>query len=148
MTWQQVAFKSITKWEGCRLRAYPDPATGSEPWTVGWGATGTGIGPETVWTQSQADADLQKRIDVLGSQIDNYNVPLTCNQKGALVSLAYNIGIGALNGSTVVKCLKRQDYPGASAAILMWNKANGKVMQGLVNRRKAEKAVFDSPETD
>lgn len=146
--WRQVAFNLISKWEGCVLHAYPDPATGGKPWTVGFGATGHDIGPNTVWTQAQANADLQKRIEKLGDAIDSYSLPLTCNQKGALCSLAYNIGIGALNGSTVVKCLKRRDYSGASAAILLWNKANGKIMSGLVNRRKDEKSVFDTPESD
>jgi len=146
--WQQVAWKLITDWEKCKLHAYPDPATGGKPWTIGWGATGMDIGPNTVWTQAQADADLQKRIDKLGESIDGYGVPLTCSQKGALVSLAYNIGIGNLGTSTLLKCLRRGDIAGASSQFLVWNKAAGKVMQGLVNRRKAEKAIFDSPETD
>ena len=148
MKWQQVAWKLITDWEKCKLHAYPDPATGGKPWTIGWGATGMDIGPNTVWTQAQADADLQKRIDKLGESIDGYGVPLTCSQKGALVSLAYNIGIGNLGTSTLLKCLRRGDIAGASSQFLVWNKAAGKVMQGLVNRRKAEKAIFDSPETD
>jgi len=148
VNWQQVSWKLITDWEKCKFHTYPDPATGGKPWTIGWGATGMDIGPSTVWTQAQADADLQKRIDKLGESIDNYSVPLTCNQKGALVSLAYNIGIGNLGTSTLLKCLRRGDIAGASSQFLAWNKAAGKVMQGLVNRRKAEKAVFDSPEAD
>jgi len=148
VNWQQVAWKLITAWEGCKLHAYPDPATGRKPWNIGYGATGRDIGPNTVWTQAQADADLQDRIDNLGQWIDNFGVPLTGNQKGALVSLAYNIGIGNLGTSTLLKCLRRGDIAGASSQFLVWNKAAGKVMQGLVNRRKAEKTIFDSPEAD
>lgn len=146
--WRQIAFRLITKWEGCELHAYPDPATGDSPWTVGWGATGPDIGPATVWTQAQADTDLQNRIDAIGSAIDVFGVHLNDNQKGALCSLAYNIGIGNLSNSTLLKCLRRGDYLGASAQFLMWNKAAGRVMNGLVSRRKDEKATFDAPETD
>lgn len=146
--WRQVAFRLITKWEGCRLKAYPDPATGADPWTIGYGATGPDIGPDTAWTQAQADADLQRRIDAIGSAIDGFDVHLNDNQKGALCSLAYNIGIGNLNNSTLLKCLRRGDTSGASAQFLMWNKAAGRVMNGLVNRRKDEKSTFDAPETD
>jgi len=146
--WRQVAFGLITHWEGCKLKAYPDPATGGAPWTIGFGATGPDIGPGTEWTQSQADADLQRRIDAIGIAIDGFDVPLNDNQKGALCSLAYNIGIGNLSNSTLLKCLKRRDIYGASAQFLVWNKAAGRVMAGLVNRRKDEKAIFDRPETD
>ena len=59
----------IRQFEGCaRLRpdgmveAYPDPGTGGEPWTIGWGATGSGIGPGTVWTQQRCDARLESDV--------------------------------------------------------------------------------------
>lgn len=146
--WRQVAFALITHWEGCKLKAYPDPATGGAPWTIGYGATGPDIGSTTEWTQSEADADLQRRIDAIGSAIDGFDVPLNDNQKGSLCSLAYNIGIGNLSNSTLLKCLKRGDYYGASAQFLAWNKAAGRVVNGLVNRRKDEKDIFERPETD
>ena len=146
--WRQVAFNLTSKWEGCELHAYPDPATGGEPWTIGRGATGPDIGPDTVWTQAQADADLQNRLDAIGNAIDGFDIHLNDNQKGALCSLAYNIGIGNLSNSTLLKCLKRGDYIGASAQFLVWNKAAGRVMNGLVNRRKDEKAIFERQETD
>lgn len=145
-TWQQVASNLIHKWEGCRLHAYPDPATGGAPWTIGYGATGSNIGPNTVWTQSQADYDLESRIEALGKQIDAYGIHLSDNQKGALISLAYNIGIGNLNSSTLVRFLKIGDLKDASDQFLVWNKAQGRVMTGLVNRRKDEQTVFNTIE--
>ena len=68
-------------------------------------------------------------------------VPLTQNQFDALVSLTYNIGSGAFNNSTLLK-LNKGDYQGAADQFLVWNKADGKVMKGLVRRREAERALF------
>ncbi|KQD16250.1 lysozyme [Acinetobacter baumannii] len=69
-------------------------------------------------------------------------MPLTQNQFDALVSLAYNIGSGAFKGSTLLKLLNKGDYKGAADQFLVWNKAGGKVMKGLVRRREAERALF------
>lgn len=143
-SWQQVASNLIHKWEGCRLKAYPDPATGGAPWSLGFGATGPGINQDTVWTQEQADADLANRISHIGSVIDGFGVSLSDNQKGALVSLAYNIGLGALSNSTLIRLLKAGDLVGASNQFLVWNRANGRVMTGLVNRRQDEQRVFNT----
>ena len=70
-------------------------------------------------------------------------VPLFPWEFAAFVSLAYNIGVKAFCGSTVVKRVNAQDYQGACDAILMWNKAGGKVLRGLVNRRETEKAICE-----
>ncbi len=69
-------------------------------------------------------------------------VPLNQNQFDALVSLTYNIGSGAFNNSTLLKKLNKGDYQGAADQFLVWNKAGGKVMKGLVRRREAEQALF------
>ena len=53
----------IKRWEGCRLEAYPDPASGGEPWTIGWGATGPGIKKGVRWTQAQADDRLALDVE-------------------------------------------------------------------------------------
>jgi lysozyme len=145
--WRQVAFGLLKQWEGCKLHAYPDPATGGKPFTIGYGATGEGIGPDTVWTQAQADGDLQRRVEALGEAIEGLaGVPLNAMQLGALVSLAYNIGLGAFGKSTLLRKLKAMDYAGAEEQFLVWNQAAGKVMQGLVNRRNAERSMFLSQE--
>lgn len=70
------------------------------------------------------------------------NVPLTANQCVALISLAFNIGAGAFKRSAVLAELNAGNYRGAADAIEHWNKAGGKVVQGLVNRRAAERALF------
>lgn len=72
-------------------------------------------------------------------------VPLNQNQFDALVSFAYNIGTGGFEGSTTLRRLNAGDYAGAADAMRMWNKSDGAVVQGLVNRREAEVRQFNTP---
>jgi lysozyme len=139
----EIATALIQKWEGCSLRAYPDPATGAAPWTIGYGATGPSITEGTVWTQAQADADLESRITAIATQIQNESsYMMDDNQEGACISLAYNIGITAFLGSTLFKNWNAGNAQAAADQFLVWNKAAGQVMQGLSNRRADERRVF------
>jgi lysozyme len=141
--WHTIACDLIKEAEGCRLEAYPDPATGGEPWTVGWGCTGPDIGPGTVWTQEQADADLQDRLDQVNRVVTQaVRVRLTPQQRAALVDLAYNIGTQAFLHSTLLQLLNAGDYAGAAKQFGLWIHANGKVMPGLVTRRGIEAKLF------
>lgn len=139
----EAALRLIKEFEGCKLTAYPDPGTGGDPWTIGWGSTGPGIGPGVVWTQATADArlaqDVQRFSDGVKSKI---KVPVSPNQLGALISLAYNIGLSAFGGSTLLRKLNAGDYLGAKEQFGRWNRAGGKVMRGLSRRRAAEASVF------
>lgn len=126
----------IKKFEGCRLKAYKDPAG---VWTIGWGHTkGVKAGDEI--TQEQADKLLRDDLAVYETKVDKYDNKYHWNQNqfDALVSFAYNIGsIDQLtsNGRRSIKTI--------SEKILEYNKAGGKKLEGLVRRRKAEKALFD-----
>lgn len=143
MTPIQMAMSLIHKWEGCVLTAYPDPATGGDPWTIGYGATGPDIQQGMVWTQDQADADLSNRLNSLSVEIDKACTnTMTPNQHAACMSLAYNIGIGAFLASTLLRVWNEGEAEQAADQFLVWNKAEGKVMQGLVNRRADERRVF------
>lgn len=129
--------------ESCQLETYPDPATGGEPWTIGWGATGPSIVPGVKWTQQQADGDLASRLGVIGRQIDSYVlVLLTPQQKAALADFIYNVGAGSFWSSTLLRKLNANDFAGAAEQFLVWNMANGKVMAGLVTRRTRERSLF------
>lgn len=147
----------IKRFEGCaRLRrdgmveAYPDPGTGGEPWTIGWGATGKGwgegtrIGPGTVWTQGQCDerfaSDLTAYADEVSRAIGD--AATSQNQFDALVSFHYNTG--AINRATLTRKHKAGDHAGAAAEFARWNKAGGRVLKGLVNRRRAEAELYTS----
>jgi lysozyme len=135
----------IKQFEGCRLEAYPDPATGGDPWTIGWGRT-TGVVKGQKITQAQADAWLLEEYDAFEKKVRAIlHVPLSRNQLGALVCLAYNIGIGAFSGSTLLKQINSGFIVEAAEQFARWNKAAGKVMPGLVKRRAAEKALFLKP---
>jgi lysozyme len=87
--------------EGLRLHAYPDPDTGAEPWTIGYGCTGADIRPGVVWTKAQADAALTQRIDQLQDQLDHL-LPwwreVSDARQDVLVNMAYNLGVRGLLG--------------------------------------------------
>jgi lysozyme len=155
-----IAIPLIRREEGCRLEAYPDPATGGDPWTIGYGATGAGIRRGTVWTLQQAEEDLEARVLEIAQQIlDEVQVELSDNQLGALISFVYNVGIGrhdnpgtaqdegtGFRGSTLLERLNAGDYQGAADQMLRWNRAGGRVNKGLAARRERERALFLAPD--
>ncbi|WDS36227.1 lysozyme [Pseudoxanthomonas sp.] len=145
MTSVAVTASLCRKFEGCKLTAYPDPATGGAPWTIGWGATGSGIGPGVIWTQAQADnrleQDVQKFVDSVRHMLTK---PANDNQLGAMASLAYNIGLSRFSGSTLLRLFNEGKPEAAAKQFDVWTMAAGKRMQGLVNRRAAERAVFEA----
>lgn len=132
----------IKRFEGCELSAYPDPGTGGDPWTIGWGATGPGIKKGVIWTQGEADErlerDLQNYADDVAKAIGD--APTTQEQFDALVSFHYNTG--AIGRATLTKLHKAGDYEGAGREFAKWVKAGGRTMLGLVRRRAAEAALY------
>lgn len=135
----------VKKWEGCKLEAYPDPATGGDPWTIGYGATGQGIVKGVKWSQKQAEDRLAIDIGrfMKGVQSVLVRKPKP-TQLAAMTSLAYNIGVGAFNKSTLLRKFNAGDIEGAAAEFVRWNKAGGRVMRGLTNRRLDEQRVFST----
>lgn len=137
----------IKKFEGCRLAAYPDPGTGGDPWTIGYGWThpvdGKPVRPGM--TIDEVTADRLLKTGLVGYENDVLKVvrvKLTQGQFDALVSFAYNVGSRALSTSALLKKLNTGDYAGAADEFLRWNKAGGKVLNGLTRRREAERALF------
>ena len=134
----------ICGFEGKRLVAYDD---GVGVWTIGFGTTiypnGIKVKKGGTCTEAQAKSymahDLKKFEQAVNGAV---NIPLNQNQFDALVSLAYNIGTGAFNKSTLVKKLNAGDIRGAADQFDVWVNAGGKRMQGLVNRRAREKALY------
>jgi len=143
MNLTQAGIDLIKKYEGCRLQAYPDPATGGDPWTIGYGCTGSDIRPGLVWTQDQANQELLKRLNILVSELNNLITDtLTDNQFNAVISLVYNIGIGAFEKSTLLKLINLGSYAKANAEFVKWDKARGTENRGLLARRQAEQRLF------
>lgn len=145
----------VAEREACRLHAYRNFE--GEPWTCGWGET-DGVGPDTVWTQAYADQrfceSLRERVTAV---IEACTVAPNENQLAALVSLAYNIGVGwkgktkpkgakdGLRQSTVLRQHNAGNFDAAANAFTLWNKVNGKVVKGLTTRRKLEAALYVTP---
>lgn len=137
----------IKRHEGVRLEAYPDPGRGWEIPTIGVGHT-SAAGPPAVArgmkiTEAGADAILRSDLAKFERAVTSLvHVPLTQAQFDALVSFTFNVGPGNLSKSTLLRKLNRGDYQGAADQFSVWNKSNGKVLKGLVNRRAAERALF------
>jgi GH24 family phage-related lysozyme (muramidase) len=141
----------IKRFEGCaRLRpdglieAYPDPATGGAPWTIGWGATGPGIGPATVWTRAECDARLEADIARHAADVERAlaGAPTTQAQFDALVSFHYNTG--AIGRATLTRLHREGRCEAAAREFARWNKAGGRVLRGLTRRRAAEAELYRS----
>ena len=134
----------ICDFEGKRLVAYDD---GVGIWTIGFGTTiypnGIRVKKGDTCTEAQAKAYMQNDLKKFEHAVnDAVNIPLNQNQFDALVSLTYNIGAAAFSKSTLVKKLNAGDIRGAADQFDVWVNAGGKRMQGLVNRRAKEKALF------
>lgn len=132
----------IKSFEGLELEAYLCPA---DIWTIGYGHTGNVKEGDRI-TKAEAEALLDKDLRTFRNGVKRLvKVTLNENQFGALVSFAYNLGLGSLQNSTLLKMLNAGDYTGAADQFLRWNKSGGKVLTGLVRRREAERAVFLTP---
>lgn len=132
----------VSSFEGLRLEAYPDPGSGGVPWTIGYGHT-LGVKPGDVITEEEAVRFLYMDAKRFERSVNrNVKVPLTQYQFNALTSFAFNVGGANLKSSTLLKKLNREDYNGAANELPKWKYASGKVMNGLIRRRKAERNMF------
>lgn len=148
----------IAEKESCRLKAYPDPGTGGEPWTIAWGET-SGVYQGQTCTQEWADTklcdDLTRRVEKIKSMC---TVAPDEHELAALTSLGYNIGLrrdkptkGGLYWSTVLRLHNEGKKNEAARAFLLYNKARDRTgqlreMDGLTTRRMAEAALYLTPD--
>lgn len=140
----QVGIDLIVSFESVELKAYDD---GVGVWTIGIGTTvypnGIKVKNGDICTLEQAKSYFKYDLAHFENTVNKLvTVPLAQNQFDALVSLTYNIGSGAFKNSTLLKKLNLGDYRGAADQFLLWNKAGGKVLQGLVRRRTVERELF------
>lgn len=135
----------IARHEGCRLKAYRDIVG---VWTCGWGET-RGVTAGMAWTQQQADERFCESLTEFAEGVRKLCTnPPSDNELGAMVSLAYNIGLGGFARSTVLKKHNAGDYQSAARAFALWNKAGGQVVRGLTLRRAKESAMYLTPDAD
>ena len=144
MKTSQSGISLIKGFEGKRLNAYYD---GVGVWTIGFGTIKY---PNGVWvkkgdtcTEAQAESYLKNDLVKFENAINRLvKVPLNQNQFDALSSFTYNLGETNLSSSTLLKKLNAKDYAGTADQFPRWNKAGGKVMNGLTRRREAELILF------
>jgi lysozyme len=131
----------VNSFEGLRLDAYRCAAG---VLTIGWGSTGPHV--KDGMTISLEEAETLLKTDLArferGVEAMTEGVATSDDQFAAMVSLAYNIGLGAFLGSTVLKRHKLGNRMGAANAFLMWNKAGGRILKGLIRRREAERKLY------
>lgn len=134
----------IKEFEGVRLKSYKCPAG---VWTLGVGHTSAAgppkVGPGMEITNAQAMKILAQDLVQFEDGVDAaVKVPLTQNQFDALVSFAFNVGLGALQKSTLLRKLNAGQYGAVPAELMKWTKAGGKELPGLIRRRRAEAALW------
>ncbi|EPV2527008.1 TPA: lysozyme [Enterobacter hormaechei] len=134
----------IKQFEGCKLTAYQDSVG---VWTIGYGWTqpvdGKPIRARMTIKQETAERLLKTGLVSYESDVSRLvKVGLTQGQFDALVSFTYNLGARSLSTSTLLRKLNAGDYAGAADEFMHWNKAGGKVLNGLTRRREAERALF------
>ena len=136
----------IKEFEGIYLNAYMDP---SNTPTIGWGTItypdGTKVKMGDVCTAKQAEDWLMFEIesDILNPLSDMVKVPITDNERSALISFCYNLGVGSLRNSTMLKLLN-EGFPRVTVAseFSRWINAGGRPLKGLIRRREAERKLF------
>lgn len=141
-TMSDAGIAALKGYEGVRLSAYPDPATGGAPWTIGVGHTGVDVRKGLTITEARADELLREDLARFEAGVNAAAPKATQGQFDALVSLAFNIGLGNLQSSTLLRKHNAGDYDGAAAQFAVWNRAAGKVMPGLTKRRLSETRMY------
>lgn len=132
-------FEFIKKFEGCYTKAYRCPAG---ILTIGIGCTNSKWTSKGTITLEECKQAFNEDIKRFEKGIDDLGLNLKSYERDALISFAFNCGIGALQTSTLLKDIKANRRANITSDFLMWNKANGKVLQGLTNRRMAEANLF------
>ena len=140
-----LALPLIREFEGCRLEPYQDVVS---VWTIGWGNTvlpdGSPVTADTgPLSQAEADGMLEAMLRDRAAEIDAL-LPedATPNQAAALYCFAWNLGVSALEHSTLLRRFAAGDIDGAACEFGKWTHAGGRELPGLVRRREAERRLF------
>ena len=139
----QEGLSLIKKFEGCELEAYKCAAG---VWTIGYGST-KGVKEGDTLTEEETDNLLLHEMDEYeGYVLEAVEMPLSQHQFDAIVSWTFNLGPSNLKASTMLKVLNKGEYEDVPAQIKRWNKAGGKILEGLIRRREAEALLFEGKE--
>lgn len=141
----QTGIDLIKSFEGCRLTAYK-PVPTERYWTIGYGSYGPHVKPGMAITKAKAEEMLREELERFEKGVNELvKVPINQNQFDALVSFAYNCGLGNLKSSTLLKYVNQKEFSVAADEFGKWTRASGNVLKGLVRRRAAEKELFEKP---
>ncbi len=136
MKLSNAGYDLIMKHEGCRLKAYK-PVNTEKDWTIGYGHCGSDVLAGMTITHAEAIKLLQKDVKKFETLVNNKNLNINQNQFDALVSFTYNCG-----GANLDKLVYNRSLKEIADAMLKYNKAGGKTLNGLVKRRNEERALF------
>jgi len=159
-TWSQdgkqadlaAALKIIKEFEGCHLTAYPDPLSGGDPWTIGYGTTryqdGRKVSKGDKINAIEADMLLRQEVDRIAAKLRDtvpFWIEMADHQKCSLISFAYNLGSGFYGASgfeTISRELREKDWAAVPAALDLYRNPGSKVEAGLLRRRRAEGVLW------
>lgn len=136
MTTSKAGIALIKRYEGCRLQAYK-PIPAERYYTIGYGHYGPDVSPNMVISQAEAEAILVNDLKKYEQAVNSTGLALNQSQFDALVSFAYNCGVGNLK-----KLVANRTPEQIADAMLAYNKGSGKVLPGLTKRRQEERALF------
>jgi lysozyme len=130
----------VKAWESCRLIPYLDVVN---IWTCGYGHVLKPADPHEEWTQQYADAKLEEDLDTTGGFLQGYMTRDASQQQfDALLSLAFNCGVGAIGKSALMAMFNRGENDACADRFRLWDHAGGHEVHGLERRREAERAIF------
>lgn len=132
----------IAEHEGLRLRAYPDPGTGGEPWTIGYGHTGNDVRPGSVITIEKARQHLTKDIERHAREVRRVTNKAKIPQAAFDALVSFDFNTGALHRSTLLRKHNAGDHSGAAREFHRWFYSGGRPMPGLKKRRAAEAKLY------
>jgi lysozyme len=141
------AINLIRKYEGFSEKAFADPATGCEPYTLGYGTQfypdGSPVKRGQFCTKEKALEYLFHEVEVIDTQLQKLNLGLDCFMQQSLISFIHSIGWDSFFYSSIIDCLERDDIPGATHEMSRWiHDAEGNVVGGLLDRRREEMRLF------
>lgn len=144
----KLAIGLIAQFEGYAKRlnngdccAYPDPATGGDPFTIGYGSTGPDIKQHTIWSKEKAYERLTEHVQYFAAALLKLSPKLATaspERFAAVISWVYNLGLGNYRISTFKKRIDANDWRGAAIECRKWKWAAGRILPGLIRRREAE----------
>lgn len=134
-----TALDLVKAFEGCKLTAYRDIAG---ILTIGWGHCGKDVYDGQIWTQDQADDELEHDLKGAAALLELYSPGLTGGAREALTDFVFNLGIGNYRTSTLRQLVRVQNWVAVKAELLHWDHSNGTVVAGLLRRRQAEAALI------